>query len=151
MPVASSASLPGWLKAIGGVPTLGNLAGAGIAAYTANKASNQQAAAAQAALDFAKQQWQTTQQNLSPYMSLGSGATNNLRFLAGIPNAPALAPAGTTFPQVGHVAPPGTPTQGMAVPRAGNAMVTIQAPTGERRQVPANQSSYYVSKGGRVI
>lgn len=98
---------------------------------------------------------------LSPYQALGTSAMPNLYRAAGIPQ-PTAAPSPTsalTNPNAGLPPPDygagrrvGTPSGSMdtgvnAVPR----MVTIQAPTGETRQVQASQSQFYISRGGKVV
>lgn len=58
--------------------------GAGASIYGADKASNQQATAAQNALGAQQQMFQQTQANLQPYENVGSGATYTLGSLYGI-------------------------------------------------------------------
>lgn len=49
-----------------------------IGGVASNVAANKQASAANHATDLQSQQWQTTQQNLAPYMNLGNAAINPL-------------------------------------------------------------------------
>lgn len=59
------------------------LISAGVGAYASNEASKRQADAANNALNFQKQQYDTTQQNFKPYMDVGKGATYTLGQLTG--------------------------------------------------------------------
>lgn len=85
MSIATSTAI-----AIGaGVAAVGSVAGAGIASSGATNAANTQASAAeqaaqlqhqdaQAALDFQRQQYNTQQQQLAPWLSAGTTAINQL-------------------------------------------------------------------------
>jgi hypothetical protein len=65
--------------AIGGIAAgVGAVGGAYISSQGAKSAANTQAAAANNATQLQQQQWQQTQQNLQPYMQLGTSAINPL-------------------------------------------------------------------------
>ena len=81
----------------------------------------------------------------------------------GAPASP-YPPGGANLDAVSRLSPtapgrPPGPVQGgpvqtaplsIGMPPQGQ-MVTVQAPTGETRQVPAQQAQYFVSRGGRVV
>jgi hypothetical protein len=82
---------------------IGSIAAAGIGAASSIIGGNEQAGAAksaqqlqaqeaQNALDFQKQQWQTQQQNLAPWLKAGSQAENTLSGLMGTPGQGLLTP-----------------------------------------------------------
>lgn len=79
-----------------GANAAGNASNAQVGA--ANQAANLQHQDAQAALDFNKQQWQTQQNNLAPWLQTGTAAQANLANLMGV------LPANATLPGT-----PGTP------------------------------------------
>jgi hypothetical protein len=65
--------------AIGGIAAgVGAVGGAYISSQGAKSAANTQANAANYAADLQQQQWQQTQQNLQPYLQLGSSSINPL-------------------------------------------------------------------------
>lgn len=61
----------------------GGLLSASIGAYASNSAANKQADAANNALNFQKQQYETSQANFKPYLDIGKGATYTLGQLTG--------------------------------------------------------------------
>ncbi len=157
-----------------GLITAGVGAGAGI--YETNKAANTQQNATDQSLALQKQMYTQTRQDLSPYASIGTGALSNLRTLAGIPQPPPAfnptaagpIPMGASYvnPAGQRVAglPPSTAQAGSlgamsgqpaiaspAASQTGSGFVTVKAPTGETKQVPASESSYWASKGAQVV
>lgn len=96
MPFLTTALVAGGLAAAGGI------GGAAISAHAAGKAASTQATAAEQAqqlqakeaqdsLDFQKQEWNTQQQNLAPWLEAGKGGLSQLQTLMGLggnPNAP---------------------------------------------------------------
>lgn len=88
-----------------GIAAGGSLAGSAISSNAAGKAASTQAQAAednaqlqyqatQSALDFQKQQWNTSQQEMVPWLNTGAGALSNLSYLMGIGGAqPSPAPS----------------------------------------------------------
>lgn len=72
------------------------LAGTAINAYQQGKATDAQTAAAQAALDFAKQQYQQQRTDLAPYRAAGQGAIGQLGYGLGIHGFESGPTAGTT-------------------------------------------------------
>lgn len=67
------------------IGAIGSVASAGIGAYSASKASDQQAAAAQNALNFQQQVYAQNQSNLAPYTTTGTNALYSLASLYGLP------------------------------------------------------------------
>ena len=132
---------------IGGVTSL---LGGGIAANAAGNASQQQSqsidkglAAVQNATDktlpMMQQMYQQGQAGLSPYQSMGSGASSRLSSMLGIPasqsSGASLGSMATPSPSVG------TQTQ----------QFTIYAPNGETKQTADPQEAqFYAKKGLRV-
>src|SRR5579859_2346846 len=94
----------GTALAIGmGTAAAGGIAGAAISANASENAANAQVSAAeqaqqlqaqeaQNALDFQKQQWETQQQNLAPWLSAGKGALGELQGLTSTPGQGLLTP-----------------------------------------------------------
>ena len=97
---------------VGGIGAAGSIGGAAIASSGANKAAQTQASAAdqaaqlqyqasQNALDFQKQQYATSQQELQPWLQSGGAALSNLNYLLGLggqynSTAPTSASVGNT-------------------------------------------------------
>ncbi len=67
------------------IAAVGSIGAAGIGAYSANKAAGEQANAAQNALNFQQQVYNTNQSNLAPWTSTGSNALYSLASLYGLP------------------------------------------------------------------
>lgn len=74
MPVAAIAA---------GIGAVGSIASSFIGANAAKSASDKQAQAAQAALDFQKQTYAQNKENFQPYLDIGKGATYKLSQLTG--------------------------------------------------------------------
>lgn len=99
------------LLGLGAIGAAGSIGGAALQSSAATQAAQAQASAAeqaqqlqaneaQQALDFQKQQWQTNQQNLAPWLSAGQqglGALESGLGLAGNPNQPGYGALTTPF------------------------------------------------------
>jgi hypothetical protein len=77
--------------AIGGVAAL---AGAGVSAYGASKAADAQVQAQQQAIQAQESMFNTTQQNLAPFINAGSGAIGQLQSYLSNPNSTLQQAAG---------------------------------------------------------
>jgi hypothetical protein len=90
MPPLVIAGIVAGAGAIGGAAigahASGKAADAGVNA--ANYAADLQKQAADQSLAFQKEQYNTSQQQMQPWLSAGKGALTNLQYLLGIPNAP---------------------------------------------------------------
>lgn len=119
-----------------------NLAGGAMQAHAQGKASNVQAQYAQQALDFAKQQYADAIKNFAPYMQASQGATAKLTdFLnQSRPSSMGAPTSGTPGMSLGAMAPGG-----------GGQMVTLKAPTGQVKQVPAAQAQHYIDLGAQPV
>lgn len=157
-----------FLKGIGGGRTLADLALSGAGLYLQNKQANnaqdantkaQQAQqdAANRAIDLQDRMYQTTRNDLAPYRALGQGAAAGLGYFVGIPgfeqgNRGILPQSAMPAPMTTST----TPTGGTAVPRNPSAVaaqnpVTLMAPDGSRRTVPADQADHYINLGAKVV
>ncbi|MCU1301969.1 MAG: hypothetical protein JWQ87_2253 [Candidatus Sulfotelmatobacter sp.] len=98
MPIATGIAL-----GLGAMAAAGSVGGAAISANAAGNAANTQASAAQQAqqlqadeaqksLDFQKQQWDTQQQNMAPWLSAGKSALGQLNGLMSTPGQGLLTP-----------------------------------------------------------
>lgn len=144
------------------------LAGAAINASGQKTAANDQAAGAQAALDFTKGQKAKQEVAAAPYLAVGQQAVANL------PGAVRPGPSGP--PPTPYSTAPGGMPQGQqtgystlsmaqspsaygfapkapapAAGPAGGGMVTLQAPDGTTRAVPSNLVQSYISRGAKVV
>ncbi len=77
----------------------------------------------------------------APFVSAGQGATGAMSRFLGLP-APASAPAPNQAMGGG--------AQGMGV-QPGGAMITMRAPDGTTKQVPADQENHWVQKGAQRV
>jgi len=164
---------------LGGLTAGSHVAGAAIGAHAAKKASEQQQQAAheamayaepkyQQALQIAQQQAELGRAGLQPYNAAGTSSMTALTALLGLPaaasgggmdRATALPPPGSASPlqppytRPGGGGPPGTPTGGVAVPRAGmtGATVMLRAPTGQVQAVPADHVDFYLARGAQRV
>jgi len=149
---------------VGGV---GSLAGGAISSSAAGNAASAQANAAtqaaqlqyqasQNALDFQKQQWNTTQQNQQPWLQSGTGALSNLDYLMGISPQ---SPSSYAMPGTNGTANAGgsnglqlsaQPTGGPVQPNSGNLPVAnpAQATSGARQAVPGAQGATFQTNPG---
>lgn len=153
------------------------IGGAAIEAHAAGQAADKQQAATNQALGVQQGVYNQTRADLSPYTALGQGAVGNLRQLAGIPggapvnngaNLPPGVQGGRVSP-LAYVQPNATSVQlpqgnygpttqvptnltASANPNGSqSSYVLMQAPTGERQQVPADQVSFYQQRGAQVV
>lgn len=176
MSVATSTAIAISLGAAGAA---GSIAKAKIESNAAKKAAQQQVAGGERAQAFTERAYRDQQQIMSPYVSLGQDAMARMLESqwgpgagargappAGMggaaPNAfggaPVQAAGGPPVPRFGGTGPSmGGPSTAMQGPPQGQPqgpqgqLVTIQAPTGETRAVPAAQAQAYVARGARVI
>lgn len=106
--IATTALIGGGLAAaggIGGALISSNAAGqaAGDQSQAAEQAAQLQYQASQNALDFQKQQYNTSQQQAAPFIQSGQGAISNLDYLLGIGPNPGGGLGGTTGQPPGQV------------------------------------------------
>lgn len=156
----------------GGLLTLGLISGGtalvsgALGAHAASSAADKQTASADKALALQSQIYGNTRADLSPFVSLGTGALSNLRKLGGVPNVQSgsMTPA-PMAPVVTNRVQGSAPTIGTAVPRnaatlstfgqapsgTASGYVTMRAPDGSTNQVPANQVQHWTSRGAQVI
>lgn len=120
--------------------------------------SKKQAEAAEDALNFAKQQKAQQATAAAPYLSLGQMAVGRLPNLAasgptmGPPRPFSTQPNATAGAPLGQMGQPTAPTQPpMGVAGQPPAMVMVQAPTGETRQVPYAQAQQFVQRGAKIV
>lgn len=107
--------------AIGGiVGGIGSIVGGAMSSGAASDAAQTQADAARNAADIQNRQWQQTQNNLRPYLNLGSSAINPLLQAMGYRVNPNAAPAQTRdqiyqslLPQYTHTSQGGIPSGGI--------------------------------------
>ena len=123
---------------IGAGQTVASLAGAKMASNSAKGAAKIQTDASNQA---ARRQDQATQQALGYYQQ-SRGASNPARDrLGAMFNFQSPQQQGAQPLQMGP-----HPMQG-----GSQSMVTIQAPTGQTKQVPASQAQHYIQRGGKVV
>lgn len=127
---SGTAALIGGLASAGGSVAsgiMGSNAASGAAqaqAQAAEQAAQLQYQESQNALDFQKQQFNTTQQNLAPWLQTGSGALSKLAYLTGVsPSQPQAAAGGPSPAQFPSSVNPGAPsafpgTRGAGLPAA---------------------------------
>ncbi len=135
-------AIPGVGPVVGTIASIAGpvIAGA-IGSHASHEAANQQIAAQDRALALQKQQFDASQARTQPYVNVGTQALNTLNGQIG--NSPRL-------PQNGP-APSGpmmNPYAGMSPAMAsGGQMVTLRAPDGTTKAVPANQADAWMRKG----
>ena len=130
------------------------------AAQTQADASNQaigaNSQAQQAALDLYERIYNQSRQDAAPWLQMGQHATGALSHMAGLPSSYndrtqlRLGNGGTqTMGQTygNRFNLPGAPVSTYRPPQ----MVTLEAPSGERMQVPANMAQGYISQGARRV
>src|SRR6185369_3043288 len=109
------------LAIMGGIAAAGSIGQAAIGSHGASSAANAQAQAAmqaaqlqhqdaQAALDFQKSQYNTSQQQMAPWLRGGTNALNQLLYLSGV--GPQTAQQFATAGGYGQGAPAGAPAGG---------------------------------------
>ncbi len=152
--------------AVSGGAALGSAA---LQSHAAGKAADAQTKAAQEALDFAKAQKAKQEAAYAPFGALGQQAVGMLPGLArqapvGGPPAPyTTQPRATApMPQVNAQGAPMSmmggagamaPAMGgqMAPGQMQQPMVTLAAPDGSQKQVPASQAPYFISRGAKQV
>ncbi len=159
MAIGTTAAIVGGLIAAGGhtagaiVKSKAEKAAAKTQSTAANIAGRRQDRANQDAFRYL--QAGRMGQPYSPYPPGGGSLESVSRLVPGGPMAPGRpqgppqmqgGPAAYQPFSLGNTSPGGPPG-----PSGGGQMVTIKAPTGATRQVPAAQAQRYVSRGGRVI
>lgn len=147
-PFTGGASIPAGLSAAGAI----------ISGSAVSDAAKKQADATTQALNLQKSMYDTTRSDLAPYSQLGAASLGNLRQLTGLPAAapaaaPAMASTGAPTAPGQRPAPPNTPIEGTAVPRAQTAsgFVTMQAPDGTTNQVDPAHVDYYTRLGAQIV
>lgn len=151
---AAAKGLPSWLAPVltGVVPAVGSLVGASIQSNANTDAAKIQADSVQKALDFEKQQYADLTGRLAPYVAAGTTSTDRMSQLLGLPARPqttATAPPtrGPSVANYGGPSPAAAPAQAPTAP----AMITIQAPNGQTKQVPASEQQHWESVGAKVL
>jgi len=129
----------------------------------ANRAADLQYRSTQDALNFQREQWNQARQDFAPYLQMGRqslGTLGNMMGFQGGSSPMAQGPQGPPMAQGGAGMPPGG-----AMPSGGGGtlgsmgqggysapeMVWMQAPTGDKRQVPRAMVEHYRSRGAQVI
>src|SRR5262245_35739780 len=128
------------------VPLILGGAAAGTSLYAASKqagaakdAAAQQQAAIARALPLMQEQASIARSDLAPYAAIGGQGLSSLAALAGLSSAPA-----------GGWAPVGRAAGTMLAGGPGG-MVTVRAPTGQTRAVPADQVAFYLARGATQV
>lgn len=144
-----------------GISGLAQLFGAKKSSHAATSAAKTQSDAAKQgmayaqqttnqALPFYNQALAQSQQNLSPYVSLGPAALSSLGQMNG-PNGQPLLPQGSlSLGQLGQAPQAPPQMQPMGGPQA-TGPVLMQAPTGDRQMVQPNMVAFYESQGARRV
>lgn len=145
--IGTTAAIIGGLIAAGG-----SVAAAGIGAHAAGKAADQQVAAGNQALAVQQQQYQHGLQIMSPYLQGGNafanlgGRVTNQPMTGAAPTSPSPTTVGA-LSSFGQGRPPT-----MTGPLSGQPdLVTVQAPTGETRQMPRQQAQPYLARGAQIV
>lgn len=129
------------------------IAGAKIQSGAAKNAAKLQSASADKALAVNQGVYRDQQALMNPYVQGGQDAYARLfsqQF--GTPyQPPAQAPTAPQIPQGPPAGARPNPFQQAMGGQPAGGMVTIQAPTGETRQVPREQAQMFVSRGGKVV
>lgn len=151
---ASSITAGDILKGV--VPTAGGIVSSIIQANASGKATDAQQAYLQQALEYEKQQdainrglaaekvkleagrYATYSGNIQPYLDTGNAAESKAASLLGL----SVPPRSSTAPAV-------APAQQAAAPASDT--VTMKAPDGSTKQVPASQVSYWLGKGATQV
>lgn len=155
-----------------GIMAGGTTAAAALQSHAAGSAADLQAKAAEDALAFTKQKQAEQQAAFTPYQNLGAQAVGNLPSMARPmplqwPPAPYTTQPGATRPAMpttlsGMGQPllrsgpgPMVNTQPVGQPVTNSPqqpqMVTLQAPDGTQKSVPADQAAYYIAKGAKQV
>ncbi len=139
------------------------VASAAIGAHASGKAADQQAASGQQALGVEQQQYANSQRLLAPYQYGGpalAGLNHPVNNQGNGMPPPMLYGAGQTIPQApklaGYGYTPNARAMALGGPQAASGasnsgMVTVQAPTGETRQMSSQQAQLAVQHGARIV
>jgi hypothetical protein len=173
-----SRGLASWLTNPAVIGAAGTLGGAYLQTRGAGQAAEAQLQATREALAYEKERdaylrnleanrYATLSGQLQPYIGAGTSASNRMAELMGLPVAAApiagigkgitpAAPVTSAMPTYSMARQRTTqPVEGYAVPRgtapAMTGLVTVQAPTGETRQMPADQAQAYIARGARIV
>lgn len=142
-------SLGSYLKkhpgvAMGGIAAGGDLLGSYLQARAAKQAADAQVEWANKALQFEQEKYGDAKQNFAPYIANGGNAVNAM--------GAALMPTdGSPAPTAANLAPQWTGPLLSQAGRNGSSMVTMQAPTGETKQVPDFMMASYLARGAKVV
>lgn len=158
MPAAIAVPLIG-----AGISGATSLVGAHMASNASKNAAKTQADAAKQGMQYAQQTTNQalpfynqalaqSQQNLSPYVSMGPAALSSLGQMNGPTGQPLVPQGSLSLGQLGQPqqAPPQMSPMG-GPPAMGGRMVTLRAPNGQQRQVPASMVDHFVKQGATVI
>lgn len=144
------------VAALGGAligKTILDLIGGHKGSDAAKKAAAQQVEQANRGLATNQQVYNDQRALMNPYVQGGQDAYARLfsqQF--GTPyQPPAQAPTAPQIPQGPPAGARPNPFQQAMGGQPAGGMVTIQAPTGETRQVPREQAQMFVSRGGKVV
>jgi hypothetical protein len=157
------------------------IAAAKMASGAAKEAAKTQVASGEKALDLQREMYQQNRADFQPYLQGGTQAFNTLSGLMGLggggapqqqPTMSLGAPSPAKMLPDGRIRPEGAETIGHAVyrgtgqpyqpgnrsgysaastPQSSYAMVTLRAPDGTTKTVPADQAAYYQSKGATLV
>jgi len=136
-----AAPFTGGLSIPAGISAAGNIIGAGVASDASKNAAKTQVAATDKAL--------TLQQ---PYMNAGANAVNRLNGLLGGPatlstlGSPAGQASGGPMPPVAPQA-----VQPMQMGHNSGRMISMRAPNGSVKAVPASEAAHWQQMGATVI
>lgn len=137
--------------------------GAKLASNASKNAAATQAASGQQALGLQRDQWQAQQARTQPYVQAGQQSAQRLSDLLSpgrMGQYPPFTPGGAPStqppmfgapPSSGMAQPQARPLSAWAQPQTGGGLVTMEAPDGERKQVPASQQAYWQAKGAKVV
>jgi len=152
------------LGGLGGVIGLGtNVLGGILNQRAIGKATDQEVAAANRALDLQQNIFNTSQRNLAPYMQTGSGASGRLNYLMGgtgnFNDLTHPTTAGGAAPSITAGAQPLPPNSGgwtsmmpgSPIVPAQSTMVNMQAPDGSVKAVPSGEVPHWTKLGARMV
>lgn len=157
MPAAIAVPLIG-----AGISGATSLVGAHMASNASKNAAKTQADAAKQGMQYAQQTTNQalpfynqalaqSQQNLSPYVSLGPSALSSLGQMNGPTGQPLLPQGSLSLGQLGQSMPAPPQMQPLGGQPQDSGPVLMQAPTGDRQMVPPHMVAFYESQGARRI
>jgi len=86
---------------------------------------------------------------IAPYLATGASANDRMASLLGLPSAPARSV--TAGPTPASAGPAAAPIATMPTPGAPGQLVTVQAPDGSQKQVPASEAAHWQQRGGTIL